>query len=277
VGGGGGPLLPAAAGAELDRLVWQAQQGDRAAREALLRRFRPFVMRAAAAVSGRFVRPGRDDEASVALMAFNEAISAYRRQRGGSFLAFAEMVIRRRLIDHLRKSAARRAEIPVSDLAERAGGEEAGEWLAQMEAADAQRRFEEEMLARERREEIGRLSCLLQRFGIRFSDLVRLSPRHRDARERAVEVARLIAQHPQLRRQLLERGCLPLKELQQVASVSRKTLERQRKYIIAVALILCGDFPHLREYLEGSGGGPQPQQVGFAGTAGGGRACPSAG
>lgn len=239
----------AATGAKLNRLVRRAQQGDEAARETLLRRFRPFVLRAAASISGRFVRAGRDDEASVALMAFNEAISAYRHRRGGSFLAFAEMVIRRRLIDHLRQAGARRSEIPVSELADRADAAEGADPLTQVEALQAQRRFEEEMLARERWEEIERLSRSLERFGIRFSELVRVSPRHRDARARALEVARLIAGHPSLREQLLSRGSLPLKELQSLSPVSRKTLERHRKYIIALALILCGDFPHLQEYL----------------------------
>ncbi|MCL4440703.1 MAG: RNA polymerase subunit sigma, partial [Firmicutes bacterium] len=31
--------------------------------------------------------------------------------------------------------------------------------------------------------------------------------------------------------------------------ISRKTLERQRKYIIAITLILINDFDHLRQYI----------------------------
>ncbi|KAF0201059.1 MAG: hypothetical protein FD167_5717, partial [bacterium] len=33
--------------------------------------------------------------------------------------------------------------------------------------------------------------------------------------------------------------------------VSRKTLERQRKYIIALAVILTGEYYFLDEYVEG--------------------------
>jgi RNA polymerase sigma factor len=43
---------------------------------------------------------------------------------------------------------------------------------------------------------------------------------------------------------------LPIKELLEVAEVSRKTLERNRKYIIAVAIIHNGPYPYLREYLQ---------------------------
>ena len=240
----------AAAAIRLQQLVRQAQQGDREARERLIATYRPFIMRAAASVSGRFVRAGQDDEASVAMMAFDEAISSYRQQGGRSFFSFAEMVIRRRLIDHFRREAGRRQEVPLSSLvAETEEGEAADDPLVQVEAREAQRQFEEEVLARERREEIQRLARELRALGIAFRDLVERTPRHRDARERALGVARILAETPELCRQVQRRGSLPLKELEAVAGVSRKTLERQRKYIIALALILSGNYPHLRDYL----------------------------
>lgn len=240
----------AAAAIRLQQLVRQAQQGDREARERLIATYRPFIMRAAASVSGRFVRAGQDDEASVAMMAFDEAISSYRQQGGRSFFSFAEMVIRRRLIDHFRREAGRRQEVPLSSLvAETEEGETADDPLVQVEAREAQRQFEEEVLAQERREEIQRLAQELRALGIAFRDLVERTPRHRDARERALGVARILAETPELCRQVQRRGSLPLKELEAVAGVSRKTLERQRKYIIALALILSGNYPHLRDYL----------------------------
>lgn len=230
-----------------------AQEGDRQARERLIEAYRPFVMRAAAAVSGRYVRVGHDDEASVAMMAFDEAIRAYKRQGGSSFFSFAEMVIRRRLIDHFRhETASSRLEVPLSGLVTETEDGEVDNPLLQVETREAQKQFEDAVLAQERREEIGRLSRALAGMGIRFQDLVDQSPRHRDARDRALEVARRIVQHPDLADQVRQRGNLPLKELEGLASVSRKTLERQRKYIIALVLILSGDFPHLGEYLKRS-------------------------
>ena len=242
----------AVAAVRLQQLVRRAQQGDREARERLIAAYRPFIMRAAASVSGRFIRAGHDDEASVAMMAFNEAISSYRQQGGRSFFSFAEMVIRRRLIDHFRREASRRQEVPLSSLVpEGEDGDAADNPLMQVEAREAHRQFEEALLDQERREEIERLSQQLRALGIRFEDLVERTPRHRDARERALEVAKLLVSHPELCEQVLRRGSLPLKELEVLAGVSRKTLERQRKYIIALALILSGNYPHLREYLAG--------------------------
>ena len=94
------------------------------------------------------------------------------------------------------------------------------------------------------------LNQLLNHYGITFSDLVQASPKHQDARERALEVARILISDPALLQYLTSRKSLPLKELQKRVKVSRKTLERQRKYIIALALILIGEFYYLQEYLK---------------------------
>ena len=44
---------------------------------------------------------------------------------------------------------------------------------------------------------------------------------------------------------------LPIKELEKQVNVSRKTIERNRKYIIAISIILFGEFDYLRDYLKG--------------------------
>ena len=54
--------------------------------------------------------------------------------------------------------------------------------------------------------------------------------KHKDARARALEVAKTLASSPELMAFLTKRKALPLKELEKVVGVSRKTLERQRKY-----------------------------------------------
>ena len=93
---------------------------------------------------------------------------------------------------------------------------------------------------------------MLSEYGVRLSELVKISPKHQDARDRALEVARILANDPELLKFLTQRKALPLKELEKVVKVSRKTLERQRKYIITLTLILVGEFHYLQEYLKRS-------------------------
>lgn len=240
-----------------DGLLSRARRGDKAAREELIDRYAPFALKVASRVTGGYVRLGEDDESTVALLAFNEAIDRYDPGRGGGFLGFAEEVIRRRLIDHYRRGRAGRREVPLSALSDAGGldgtlageaGGESGPPPAEVLAAEWVHREREDEA--ERREEVLRYRELLAAYGISLEELVRLSPRHEDARRRAIEAARALAARPELVESLRRRGELPLKELVGLAGLSRKTLERQRKYIIAVALILTEGLPYLEAYLK---------------------------
>lgn len=232
---------------QADRLVERARNGDGQAREDLLQQFTPLVLRVGSQISGHYLEVGRDEEVSVGLIALNEAIDRFDPSRGASFVSFAEVVIKRRLIDFYRRQKGQ-MEIPLSEL-ETEDGEGNPLQTAEYQAAVAHYALAQE--SAERRLEIQRYSVRLAEFGIRFQDLVTASPKHRDARERALEVARVVAEDPDLARHLQSTGALPLRQLEQRVGVSRKTLERQRKYIIAVALILLEDFSHLRSYITG--------------------------
>ncbi len=235
------------AGSALEARVGAAQAGDEAGREALLTDYRPFVLRVASRACGRYLRPEVDDEASVALIAFNEAIDRYDAQSGASFVTFAEMVVKRRLIDHFRRARGSR-ETPLSDFdVEDAEGQVSNP--VEVAAALAVHRDRSE--AEERRLDIERFQEALGAYGIALDDLVKASPQHRDARERAIAVARAVAGNPEWASYLREHRSLPLKALERAGGLglSRKTLERQRKYIIAVALVLMERIEHLAAYL----------------------------
>lgn len=246
----------------LEDLVQRARAGDPHARDQLIRDYTPFVLKAACkACKKPYLVLGRDDEASVALMAFDEAIAGFDPSRGISLFSFAEMVIRRRITDFYRKERSRSREIPLSDFVASSAGGDARDNLQAVEVEEAMAQYALAEEAGERRAEIERYRALLSRYSINFDDLVRVAPRHKDARERAIEVARLVAEKPEWREYLLATGCLPLAELVKVSGLSRKTLERKRKYIIAVALIFAGEFSYLAEYVR------QPQPAGASGSA----------
>jgi len=52
-----------------------------------------------------------------------------------------------------------------------------------------------------------------------------------------------------LRDHLLRKKELPIKEMLEIIPMSRKTLERNRRYIIAMAVVFLGGFELLRNYL----------------------------
>ncbi|GAB6875909.1 RNA polymerase sigma factor SigI [Thermaerobacter litoralis] len=231
-----------------DQLIVQAKAGDDDARNELIRAYTPFVLKVASRVCGRYLHAGQDEEISIGLLAFNEAIDRFDATRGNNFIAFAETVIKRRLIDHFRKQSAARAVVPFSDLETE---DDEGHPVNQVDIQAALDQHALAVEAWERRQEILRFQQELALFGIRFSDLVENCPKHKDARDRAIQVARRLASVPAYREALLKNRTLPLRELAADPEVqaSRKTLERQRKYIVAVALILIGDYVFLQEYV----------------------------
>ena len=80
--------------------VYQAKK-DNVAADELIAAYMPFIK----SETSKFInRPPdqSDDELSIAMFAFYEAIRDYSRFRG-SFLKFAAMKIKNRLIDHYRK------------------------------------------------------------------------------------------------------------------------------------------------------------------------------
>jgi len=232
---------------DLEEMVKQAQAGNNQSREALLKNYTPFVLAVAAKVGGRYVRLGEDDEAGIGLMAFNEAVDSFRFDRGVSFLPFAEMVIRRRLVDYYRRQKHRAREIPLSEFEDT---DDEGHVTSPLPARQAQEVYGQEMEAWERKQEVAGYREALAEYGISLAELVRVSPRHEDARRRAMEVARLVAADPRYREHLQTHKTLPIRELELQCRLSRKTLERQRKYIIAVAIIYLGEYHFLQEYLK---------------------------
>jgi RNA polymerase sigma factor len=230
----------------VERQIVAARRGEAQAREELVRWYLPLVLRVTARACGRYVQLGRDDEVSVALMAFNEAIDRYQSDSGASFASFAEMVIRRRLVDHFRREGARR-ELPLTELETE---NEEGEVANPVEAAGAVALHRREQEAQDLRSDVRRFREALEAYGISLQDLVRVSPQHEDARRRAAAVARAVARNPVWRAYLRHHRALPLKEMERAnLGVSRKTLERQRKYIIALALVWMEELDSIRSFL----------------------------
>ncbi|WP_332457827.1 RNA polymerase sigma factor SigI [Tumebacillus avium] len=231
---------------DLNQLLMKARSGDEEARNQLLREYIPFVAKSASQATGRYIRRGQDDEFSIALAAFNEAIERYDLDRGTSFLGFADTVIKRRLIDYFRSKQAKQRDVPFSDFEVEDEEENVINYVEVQKSVEEHQKLVE---GDARRDEIQHFTELLMQFEISMEELVDLSPKHQDARENAMEVAKVIAANQEFCDYLMTKRSLPLKALMNHVKVSRKTIERQRKYIIAVSLILIGDFEMLQDYI----------------------------
>ncbi|MCQ6279868.1 RNA polymerase sigma factor SigI [Bacillus sp. EB600] len=230
----------------LEESVMLIQQGDQFLLNELIASYKPFIAKTVSSVCKRYIHE-TDDEFSIGLIAFNEAIEKYLPERGKSLLSFAEVLIRRRVIDYIRKQT--KHQHISYDFNNTAHDDESPGTIIVNELSyeEYKKKTEEEV----RKEEIVHFQALLRTFDLSFNDLVDHSPKHADARKNAIMVAKILAENEELQKLLLEKKRLPIKQLEEMVDVSRKTIERNRKYIIAIALILLNDYLYLKDYIKG--------------------------
>lgn len=229
----------------LNQVIAKAQNGDMVARETLINNYRPFILRVASTVTHHYINPEQDDEFSVALIAFDEAINSYKPSRSGSFLAFAEMVIRRRLLDHFRRRVKTQNEIPLSGLYSEEDEEEPG-----FAIVGAQQRYLSQTEAENRSLEIDDFQGALKRFGLDLAQLVSCSPKHCDTRDHLMQLVGTMVNDESVCQVLERTKDLPYKQLANQFRLTVKTLRRHRAYIIAIYLLKTGDYPLLKDYVN---------------------------
>ncbi|MBN8199267.1 MULTISPECIES: RNA polymerase sigma factor SigI [Bacillaceae] len=229
----------------LEETVELIQHGDTALNNELIESYKPFIAKTVSSVCKRYIHES-DDEFSIGLIAFNEAIQKYSPDKGSSLISFSEVLIKRRVIDYIRKQS------KFQNLSFNGGSnlddDDTGSAIEdELSIEDFRKKTDEEL----RKEEILQFTQILQEFDLTFSDLIEQSPKHADARKNAMTVAKILVENDELKNILYDKKKLPIKQLESYVSLSRKTIERNRKYIIAISLILTGDYVFLKDYIKG--------------------------
>lgn len=218
---------------------WESIRTDSEVREQFLRESQPFIRRVACQVCRRSLDWGRDEELSEALLAFNDAIEHYEVQPGVPFLAYARVLIKRRLIDYFRRQPKAQVSWEMTP----------DQQILDIHLSVGQ--FLEYEQNKERALEIQDYVKELAEYQLTFADLLAVSPKHRDSRATLLRAARELAFDPDLWDQAEQKGKIPMQALALKTGIHLKVLERGRKYILAVALIIAHqhDYVYLREYV----------------------------
>ncbi|MEA2015675.1 MAG: RNA polymerase sigma-I factor [Actinomycetota bacterium] len=217
-------------------------RGDKFKTSRLIYEFRPFIAGVIQKRAGRFVEYGVDEEFSIGLSAFKEAMDSYDREKG-KFLSFARMVIDRRVIDYYRKENKRRT-ISLEDK-RLSGANFEGNGINYREQYAIDEDKEERMI------ETLEYRSELEKWGISLEELAEVSPKSSSLREEYKNIAKSIVDDDGILRTLMETRRLPLKKIENIISVHRKKLERGRIYIIAMVLAILNNL----SYVDVAGGG----------------------
>jgi len=231
----------------LEEMVLSAKHGDEAMQNFLIKKYQPFIAKCVSEVCKRYIDPKTDDEFSIGLVAFNDAIFSYSPEKGGSFLSFAKLVIKRRVIDYIRSNSNKVTTVSLEENYHMDQVENPFEFSA------AKEQYAKEQDTLQRREEIIEYKGRLNEYNLTLTELTEVSPKHKDARDSAVRSARILYEDEDLRQYVQHKKKLPIKKLIKKVDVSKKTLERNRKFILAIFIILSEDYIYLKDYLKGLG------------------------
>ncbi|MFD2673426.1 RNA polymerase sigma-I factor [Marinicrinis sediminis] len=221
-------------------MLRKAKNGSADHRHTMIEHYRPFIIRVTSHLCKRHIA-WQDDEASIGLIAFNEAIDRYQFQGGRSFESYCYLTIQSRLIDEFRKQKKYR-ELHSLTM------ENDNEYeLSEAELQSSMDIYMRSHTAEQLAYELQRYDEVLQQYGIDLEELESCSPDHKDTRMKLIQMAKAFMQYPDLLQKLTLKKRLPIKEMLVYSDVSRKTLERNRKYLIALIVMYSSDeFSHIR-------------------------------
>lgn len=91
----------------------------------------------------------------------------------------------------------------------------------------------------------------LKSFGISFSTLTTKSPKNLECRDCAFMVAKKVSADIELTNALMAQKQLPIEELMKKTKISNDFFIKHRAYIIAMSLLLLGNYQQLQSFLVG--------------------------
>lgn len=211
----------------------------------LIEEYKPFIASTVESHVGRYVEYGIDDELSIALMAFHEAIKKYDIQKG-NFLSFARITIKHRLIDYYRKEQRKNGPVVYIEPSKQQDNEE----LADLYVSESVKEYTESQINELRRLELQEIKKELTLWGISFSDVAKSSPKQEGTRHTYLMAIEFIMNNPEIISIIKQKKYLPIEKITTALKIPRKRIERGRNYIVAAVLILSGDYQYINEYIK---------------------------
>lgn len=195
-----------------------------------------FLIRTVSNFTGRYVSVENDDEFSIALSAFAEAVERYDEKRG-QFLGFAKLVIESRLKNYAVQKKKEAQTVSLEALQE-----EGRDFVREKEDNDGETLHEEIVLYREE----------LLKFNLTLEILADCAPKHKDTRRVALDTAETASRDEDIVSETYEKRRLPIRRVSKLAGVTEKIVKGSRHFILAAMIIFIKKFPSLLYWIKGT-------------------------
>ena len=209
------------------------------ATEEFIEKHIPFIISCISKFTGRYVSIENDDEYSIGMMAFVEAIEKYKESRG-DFYAFSRLVIESRLKNFFEKENKHIKNKSIEDYKERG-----------TDLVDNLENHDKDGLNREFTiNEIKKLKEEIDDFGFGFEELVNEAPKHKDTREKAIDISEKSSREKDITDFMFVKKRLPIKNMSDRFDVSEKVIRKSKLFIITVIIILFRGYRNLKLWIK---------------------------
>ena len=209
------------------------------ATEEFIEKHIPFIISCISKFTGRYVSIENDDEYSIGMIAFVEAIEKYKESRG-DFYAFSRLVIESRLKNFFEKENKHIKNKSIEDYKER--GTDLVDNLENHDKDDLNREFTIN--------EIKKLKEEIDDFGFGFEELVNEAPKHKDTREKAIDISEKSSREKDITDFMFVKKRLPIKNMSDRFDVSEKVIRKSKLFIITVIIILFRGYRNLKLWIK---------------------------
>lgn len=212
-------------------------------RDKFIEENKKFIYNAAYKTCKRTLDWTNDEELSVALIAFNNACNSYSENKG-NFFSYTAVIIKNSLIDFFRKSK----NTPCL-LFDDTSNEIDGDNYLDYKVSITQ--YEIDLENQKRAEEIALFTKELAKYKLSLNDLVKSSPSHVDTRSNLLNLALICSANEDILKYIKGKHLLPVSQIALLTGTRRKYIEKWRRYILTLILILSSDeYPYIKSYLN---------------------------
>lgn len=207
----------------------KTQEKDDIERNKLIKDYMPFVVNKISLVTNRYIEKENDEELLVGLEAFNEAIDRFDPSKG-KFLTYAELIIRSRVMDFIRKERKHKKDVPIESMSD----------------FEDKKPLEDAVILKE---EVFAFRYKLSQFGLTVDDLLEGAPKRAKTLSKVTGIGREASKDETIATKLYSTKKLPMAMIVKVVKTTKKVLKTYRDFIVAVIIIYTENYEIIRQYL----------------------------
>ena len=202
----------------------------------IIEEYIPFIIKTISKFTNRYVSIENDEEFSIGLVGFYEAVQKYNNDKG-PFLPFAQLVITSRLKNYYNKENKHNLHISMDSMEE--------EGINIKEKLSNPMEDKSELV-----DEMDELKREINIFGFSLEDLVDEAPKHVDTRANALDLSEKVSKDKPLVDFMYTKMRLPIKQISLKYRVTQKVIKGSKKFIITGIIIFYRNFRNLKLWIK---------------------------